>query len=295
MQAGVIGLGAMGSGLARNLARHDLLATVWNRTAATGEALAAELRLEAAASPADLAAACDVILTSVSADADLLEVLDAMEPALNEGKVVVDTSTIAVDTARQAGARVAETGARFLDAPVSGGREAAQQGTLVMMVGGDAEALTAALPALEACARRIVHMGETGAGQATKAVNQIMAAGINQAVSEALAFGRASGLDMERVIDVVSGGAAGNWFLEHRGPSMVADDFQPGFRVALHRKDLAICRQMLADMGVALPVVEMTLKHYDDLISQGRGDEDISALFRLKAALFAGGGNRRSL
>ncbi len=295
MQAGVIGLGTMGSGLARNLARHDLLATVWNRTAATGEALAEELRLEAAASPADLAAVCDVILTSVSADADLLEVLDAMAPALGEGKVVVDTSTIAVDSARQAAARVAETGARFLDAPVSGGREGAQQGTLVMMVGGDAEALTAALPALEACARRIVHMGETGAGQATKAVNQIMAAGINQAVSEALAFGRASGLDMERVIDVVSGGAAGNWFLGHRGPSMVNEDFQPGFRVALHRKDLAICRQMLAEMGVALPLVEMTLKHYDELISHGRGDEDISALYRLKAALFAGGGNRRSL
>ena len=294
MQAGVIGLGAMGSGLARNLARHDLLATVWNRTAATGEALARELGVEAAASPADLAAASDVILTSVSADADLLEVLDALEPALGEGKVVVDTSTIAVDTARQAAARVAETGARFLDAPVSGGKEGAQQGTLVMMVGGDAQALTAALPALEACARRIVHLGDTGAGQATKAVNQIMAAGINQAVSEALAFGRASGLDMDRVIDVVSGGAAGNWFLEHRGPSMVNDDFQPGFRVALHRKDLAICRDMLAVKGVALPVVEMTLKHYDDLIRQGHGDEDISALHRLKQALFAAG-NRRSL
>ena len=294
MRAGVIGLGAMGSGIARNLARHDLLATVWNRTTATGESLAAELGVEPAATPEDLAEACDVVITSVSADADLLEVVDAMAPGLAEGKVVVDTSTIGVDTVRLAAERAAERGARFLDAPVSGGREGAQQGTLAMMVGGDPEALAAAMPALEACARRIVHMGESGSGQATKAVNQIMAAGINQAVSEALAFGAAYGLDMERVIDVVGSGAAGNWFLEHRGPTMVNGDFTPGFRLALHRKDLALCREMLSAMGVALPVVEMTLKHYEQLMDQGHGDEDISALFRLKSALFHSG-NRRSL
>ena len=294
MNAGVIGLGAMGSGMARNLARHDLLATVWNRTASTGEALAAELEVPAAASPADLAVECDVIVTCVSADADVLEMVDAMLPSLEEGKVVVDTSTISVDTARQAAERVAATGARFLDAPVSGGREGAQNGTLVMMVGGDAEALTAVLPALEAMTRAVTHMGDAGKGQATKAVNQIMCAGINQAVTEALAFGQSMNLDMDAVISVVSGGAAGNWFLEHRGRSMVRGEYEPGFKCALHHKDLEICRRMLDQLGVSLPTVEMTLKHYDRLKELGYGDEDISTLYRLKREMFAQG-NKRSL
>lgn len=294
MKAGVIGLGAMGSGMAANLAKAGQLAAVWNRTVATGEARARELGVPHAAGAAELAALCDVIVLSVAADADVLEVIDAMTPSLGEGKVVVDTSTISVDTAREAARRVAETGARFLDAPVSGGREGARTGALVMMVGGDADALDAARPALDAMCRAVTHMGETGAGQATKAVNQIMAAGINQAVSEALAFGEASGLDMDRVIEVVGGGAAGNWFLAHRGPTMVRGVYKPGFKCALHRKDLAICRDMLDKMNVALPVVEMTLKHYDRLIAAGHGDEDISALHRQKREMFLHG-NKRSL
>lgn len=295
MRVGVIGLGAIGSGLARNLAHHDQLATVWNRTAATGEAMARELDVPAAASPADLAVTCDVILTSVAGDDDVLEMIDAMVPALDDSKVVVDTSTISVDTARQAAQRVAETGARFLDAPVSGGREGAQKGALVLMVGGDAEAYTAALPALEAVSKSVTHMGDAGQGQATKAVNQIMAAGINQAVTEALAFGEAMGLDMDQVIDVVGGGAAANWFLTNRGPSMVRSEYSPaGFKCALHHKDLEICRRMLDELGVALPVVEMTRKHYEQLMEQGYGEEDISALYRLKRDYFAQG-NKRSL
>lgn len=295
MEVGVIGLGAIGSGLARNLAHHHQLTTLWNRTAATGEAMAAELGVAAAASPADLAVACDVILISVGGDDDVLEMVDAMIPALDDTKVVVDTSTISVNTARDAAERVAATGACFLDAPVSGGREGAQKGALVLMVGGDPEAYTRALPALEAVGKSVTHMGEAGQGQATKAVNQIMAAGINQAVTEALAFGEAMGLDLQQVIDVVGGGAAGNWFLTNRGPSMVRSEYTPaGFKCALHHKDLEICRRMLDEMGVALPVVEMTRKHYEQLMEQGYGDEDISALYRLKRDFFAQG-NKRSL
>ncbi len=294
MQVGVIGLGAIGSGMARNLSRQDQLTTLWNRTAATGEAMASELAVSAAASPADLAVACDVIVTSVGGDEDVLEMVDAMIPALDDSKVVVDTSTISVNAAREAAERVAATGARFLDAPVSGGREGAQNGALVLMVGGDAEAYARALPALEAVSNSVTHMGDAGQGQATKAVNQIMAAGINQAVTEALAFGEAMGLDMEQVINVVGGGAAGNWFLTNRGPSMVRQDYTPGFKCALHHKDLAICRRMLDELGVALPIVEMTSKHYEQLMARGYGDEDISALHRLKQEYFSEG-NKRSL
>lgn len=294
MKVGVIGLGAMGNGLAQNLAKHDLLAAVWNRTSAKAERLAAELGVTAASDPAALAAECEVVITSVSADEDVLEMVDAMGPGLQPGSVVVDTSTISVATVHEAARRVADRGARLLDAPVSGGREGAENGQLVVMAGGDAEALTQALPALEAVSKSVTHMGESGSGQATKAVNQIMVAGINQAVTEALAFGQSMGLDMDQVIEVVGGGAAGNWFLRQRGPTMVRGTYEPGFKAALHHKDLAICREMLERMGVSLPTVEMTLKHYERLMEQGYGDEDISALHRLKREIFEQG-NKRSL
>ena len=286
MRTGVIGLGGMGAPMARNLQRNGLLEMVWNRTRSSAEALAAELGVPAAFDPAELADRCEVIILSVSADDDVLEVAGALVTSLWPGAVVIDTSTVSRETARAAAARVAAAGGNFLDAPVSGGGEGARQGTLAMMVGGDAAVLARVQPVLEAVAARITHMGPVGAGQATKAVNQIMAAGINQAVTEALAFAEAHELPMDRVIEVVGSGAAGNWFLSHRGPTMVEGRFEPGFRVALHHKDLAICRQMAEQFGVSLPVVEMTLVHYRRLMEAGFGDEDISALFREKRALF---------
>ena len=286
LTTGVVGLGAMGAGLAANLQRAGYLARAWNRTRARAEALAGEIGIILADDLADLARHCELIVTSVSADADLLQVLDQIAPALRAGSVLVDTSTVSSDSARRAADRLEKVGAHFLDAPVSGGVEGARAGTLAMMVGGEPEILERVRPALEVTAKRIVHMGPVGAGQATKAVNQIMAAGINQAVTEALAFGAAMGLPMERVIEVVGGGAAGNWFLDHRGPSMLQGRFEPGFKLALHHKDLAICKQMAADLGVQLPVVEMTLIHYRRLMQAGLGERDISALFTAKQALF---------
>jgi 3-hydroxyisobutyrate dehydrogenase len=279
----------MGAPMARNLQRAGLLETVWNRTRATAEALAGELGVPAAFDPAQLAGRCEVVILSVSADDDVLEMIDAVLSGLNPGSVVIDTSTVSRETARTASEKVTAAGSAFLDAPVSGGVEGARQGTLAMMVGGDAAVLEEVRPVLQAVAGRITHMGPAGAGQATKAVNQIMAAGINQAVTEALAFARAHDLPMDKVIEVVGSGAAGNWFLSHRGPSMVEGSFEPGFRVALHHKDLEICRQMAGQLGVALPVVEMTLVHYRRLMEAGLGDEDISALFREKRALFEEG------
>lgn len=288
MKTGVIGLGAMGAPMARNLHRAGLLAAVWNRSAATADALGDELGVAVAESPADLAARSEAIILSVSADEDVLEVLDSLLPGLQEGSIVIDTSTVRGETARAAAGLLAKAGAAFLDAPVSGGIEGARKGTLAMMVGGEADVLARARPVLEAVSARIAHMGPVGAGQATKAVNQVMAAGINQAVSEALAFADALGLPLDKVIDVVGSGAAGNWFLSHRGPTMTQGVFDPGFRVALHHKDLAICKQMAAQFDASLPLVEMTLILYRRLMEAGHGDEDISALYRQKQSLFAG-------
>lgn len=282
IRAGFIGLGAMGTHMARNVAKGHYLASVWNRTEASAITLSQELGVQCAASPALLASHVDVILICVSADADVLEVIHALLPALRPQSIVVDMSTVSSDTAREAARLVESKGADFLDAPVTGGVEGAKNGTLAIMVGGKLATLEKALPVLETMGSRIVHMGDVGAGQAAKAVNQIMAAGINEAVTEALAFGAALGLDMRKVIDVVSGGAAGNWFLEKRGPTMTQGIFKPGFKLALHQKDLKICKGMADKLGIKIPVTEMAMNDYAKLIAEGHGDEDISALYRLK-------------
>jgi 3-hydroxyisobutyrate dehydrogenase len=283
---GFIGLGAMGARMAHNLYADGYLTAVWNRSREGLDAFLAEHTLAAADSPAALAEQTRVLFTCVSADADLLQLVGQLVPGLQQGAVLIDCSTVSRAAAVAAADRVVARGADFLDAPVSGGVEGARAATLAMMVGGDAGVLERVRPVLEVVAGRITHMGPVGSGQATKAVNQIMAAGINQAVTEALAFAEAQGLPLERVIEVVGSGAAGNWFLEQRGRSMVERRFAPGFRVALHHKDLQICQQMAQEFGVSLPVVEMTLIHYRRLMEAGFGDEDISALFRQKRALF---------
>ncbi|MBS4049767.1 MAG: NAD(P)-dependent oxidoreductase [Methylomonas sp.] len=282
MRTGLIGLGAMGQGMARNLAKAGYLQAVYNRTAGKADALAAELGIQALASPQALAAQTDAILLCVSADRDVLEVVSALCDTIKPGSVVVDMSTVSSATAKQAAALLADKRADFLDAPVSGGVEGAGKGSLAMMVGGDGNVLERVKPVLQAMTARIEHLGETGSGQACKAVNQVMCAGINQAVAEALAFAQAQGLDMEKVIDVVSGGAAGNWFLQHRGKTMANGIFRPGFKLALHHKDLLICRQMAEQAHLDCPLTNSTLHDYRLLMQQGFGDEDISALYRLK-------------
>jgi 3-hydroxyisobutyrate dehydrogenase len=282
MKVGYIGLGAMGQGMARNLAKAGLLHGVYNRTPSKADELAAELQVDAYSSPQALAAQVDVILVCVSADEDVLQMVSAIAETINPGSVVIDTSTVSSLTAQQAAKILNAKQADFLDAPVSGGVEGAKQGTLAMMVGGDAVVLERVKPILQAMTARIEHMGDTGAGQACKAVNQIMCAGINQAVTEALAFGEAQGLDMLKVIDVISGGAAGNWFLAHRGKTMTQGIFKPGFKLSLHHKDLLICQHMAEQANLACPLTDNTVHDYQLLMQQGFGDEDISALYRLK-------------
>lgn len=286
MKTGFIGLGAMGMPMARNLHKAGLLAAVYNRSPEKAKALAAELGCAACASVAALARLCDAVVLCVSADADVSQVVDALASSLRNGALVLDCSTVSAATARQAATKLAESGVDFLDCPVSGGTEGAKNATLAMMCGGSEAAFARAQPVLQALGKRLALMGPVGAGQATKAVNQIVVAGVAQAVSEALAFAEAQGLSLDKVIDVVGSGAAQSWFLTHRGPNMMRMSFPLGFKVALHDKDLNIVQQMAAAQGVQLPVVEMTRIHYRRLMDSGHGDEDISALFRLKHALF---------
>ncbi len=281
LKTAFIGLGAMGAPMARHLKDKGLLFAVANRSQAKADALAKELGV-AVPSLAEIAAQCEVIALCVTADADVLSTVQALKPQLKPGSVVIDHSTVAPDTARRAAASLAEVGASFLDAPVSGGVEGAKNGKLSVMVGGDAAVLERVRPVLEAYALRVTHLGEVGAGQATKAVNQVLVAGIAQAVCSGLALGEALGLEAERLLPTLGAGAAGNWFLEKRGATMLRDEFSVGFKLALLHKDLGIVRGIAEQAGVDRQVIEQSLADYAELISQGYGDDDISALIRLK-------------
>jgi 3-hydroxyisobutyrate dehydrogenase len=227
-----------------------------------------------------------VVVLCVSADPDVRQVIDALAPSLPRGALVIDCSTVGATTAREVAGQLSARGIDFLDCPVSGGVEGARDATLAIMVGGEPAAFERAQPVLRALGKTITHLGPSGAGQAAKATNQILCAGAIQAVAEAMAFARAEGLPLDKLIDTLGKGAGSSWYFVNRAPNIVRGSFPPGFRVRLHEKDLKICREMAASRGVQLPVIEMTLVHYRRLIEQGFGDEDISSLYRIKAALF---------
>jgi 3-hydroxyisobutyrate dehydrogenase len=233
-----------------------------------------------------VAAGIDAVVSCVSADADVLEVARALAAGLKSGTLMLDCSTIGAETARQAAELLAPRGVEFLDCPVSGGVEGARDATLAIMAGGTPAGFERARPILQALGRTIAHFGPTGSGQAAKATNQIMCAGIIEAVAEAMAFAHAQGLPLDKLIDTLGKGAGSSWYFVHRAPNMVRGAFPAGFRVRLHAKDLRICREMAARFGVALPVVERMLAEYAELVARGFGDEDISATYRLKAELF---------
>ena len=282
IKAGVIGLGAMGAPMARHLADAGLLCMVWNRTSIKAEALAQETGTVAAGEPAQMAAACNVILICVSADQDLLDVVGQLLPGVKPGCVVVDTSTVSPATARQVNASLEEVGASLVDAPVSGGVEGANKGTLSVMAGGDSANISRIMPVLEAISASVTHMGPVGSGQATKAVNQVMIAGIAEAVCEALALSEKLNLPSERLLSVVGAGAAGSWFLGHRGQTMLEDRFDVGFKLSLLLKDLLICQTLAQELDISIPTVEAAINDYRKLVELGDGDHDISGLIRLK-------------
>lgn len=286
MKTGFIGLGAMGMGMARNLHRQGLLAAAWNRTAEKAQTLSNELGIPAASSLDEIVQRCETLVICVSADQDLLQIIAQLQDTLRPGMLVIDCSTVSATTARQCATRVAARGGEFLDAPVSGGVEGARLATLAIMVGGSHSAFERAQPIFKAMGKTITHFGDSGCGQAAKATNQILCAGAIQAAAEAMAFAKAEGLPLDKLIDTLSKGAGASWYFTHRAPNMMNDSYAGGFKVRLHEKDLKICRDMAQQHGAQLPLIEMTLIQYRRLIEQGHGDEDISTLFRLKTALF---------
>ena len=287
LKVGFIGLGAMGNPMSRHLHAHGLLAVVGNRSVSKAEALAAELGVRSACAVQDFAD-CDAVMLCVSADSDVLQNVEALAGVLKPGAVVVDHSTVSSDTARRAFEILAKHGIAFLDAPVSGGVEGAKNGKLSVMVGGDADTLERVRSALESYALRITHMGKSGSGQATKAVNQVLVAGINQAVCEGLALGEKLGLDPERLLPTLGAGAAGNWFLDKRGATMLRDEFTPGFKCAHLLKDLRIVQAMAHAAGIRATVIEQSLHDYAELVERGQGDQDTSALIVLKRTVACG-------
>jgi 3-hydroxyisobutyrate dehydrogenase len=283
MRIGFIGLGTMGAPMAARLLEAGHALTVHNRTRAREQPLA-DGGARRAATPSEAARDAELLITMVSDTPDVEAVLFGAEgaaDALTPGTVVLDMSTIAPEAARGFHARLAERDVALLDAPVSGGSEGAQQGTLSIMVGGDGAALARVRPVLDVLGSTITHVGPSGAGQIAKAMNQVIVAGTYAAVAEGLALGVAAGIDVEAAHRAIAGGAAGSWGLTHRGPNMLRNAYPLGFRVRLHRKDLGIALDAAQDVGVPLPLAAYVAQLETGLIKRGFGDEDVSAIARV--------------
>ena len=283
MRVGVIGLGTMGAPMARHLLAAGHTVTVHNRTRER-ELPLAELGAHRAASPAEAAGPSTVVLTCVSDTPDLESVLfdqGGVIDGLAAGGVVVDCSTVSPAATAEAAAVLAERGIGMVDAPVSGGSEGAEGGTLTIFVGGEPEHVELARPVLDAFGSRITHLGPSGAGQMAKAVNQVMIAGTYATVGEGIALAEAAGLPLPELLEALGGGAAASWVLANRAGNMVSDSYPLGFKVALHRKDVAIALAEAERLGVRADVSGLVLREEDELIDAGHGDEDVSALARI--------------
>ena len=282
-KAAFIGLGVMGYPMAGHLKAAGHEVTVYNRTAAKAEAWAAEHGGATAATPAEAAAGAEFVFACVGADDDLRAVTAGPEGAFGSmagGSVFVDNTTASAEVARELNAAAAERGIGFIDAPVSGGQAGAEGGILTVMCGGDAEAFAKAEPVIRAYGRTVTLIGGPGAGQQAKMVNQICIAGLVQGLSEAISFGTKAGLDMDAVLDTISGGAAQSWQMENRGRTMVADEFDFGFAVDWMIKDLGICMDEAGKNSAPLPVTEQVLGFYRELSAGGGGRRDTSSLIR---------------
>jgi 2-hydroxy-3-oxopropionate reductase len=289
---GVIGLGIMGAPMARNLLRAGYRVVVWNRTSARLEPLGAA-GAELATAPREVAERADVTITMLSDSPDVEEVYrgsDGVLAGLGSGRegrdpILIDMSTIQPSVARELAAAAAERGAAMLDAPVSGGDVGAIEGTLSIMVGGDAAALARACPVLEALGTTITHCGASGAGQVVKACNQVVVALTLEALGEALVLGSKAGVDPAVIVEALSGGLAASRVLAVRGPKLLARDFAPGFKLDLHAKDLAIVLATARQLGVALPGTAVVDQLFHAEQSRGHGEADNSTVVRALEAL----------
>jgi 2-hydroxy-3-oxopropionate reductase len=279
---GFIGLGIMGKPMARNLMKAGYDLVVHNRSREAVDEIAGEGAIPAA-SPREVAEQAKVVITMLPASPDVRDVVfgeHGLAGAMGEGSLLIDMSTISPVTTLDVVQALAVNGAHALDAPVSGGDKGAIAATLSIMVGGEADDFERAKPIFEALGKTIVHVGATGAGQTVKACNQIVVALTFEAVSEALVLGSKAGVDPHKIVQVLSGGLAGNKVLELRGESMIAHNFQPGFRINLHRKDLGIALDAGKSYNVALPATAQVNQMFTAMVASGFGDLDHSALLK---------------
>ena len=279
-----LGLGVMGYPMAGHLQAAGHQVTVYNRTAEKADKWVAEHGGDKADTPADAARGCEFVFACVGDDADIRSVTTGPDGAfqtMDSEAVFVDNTTASADVARELYAAARAAGLHFIDAPVSGGQAGAEGGKLTVMCGGDDAAYNRAEPLMGCYGARVTHMGAAGAGQLTKMVNQICIAGLVQGLSEALNFGQNAGLDMDKVLGVVSGGAAQSWQMENRGTTMVKDEFDFGFAVDWMRKDLRICLAEATQNGSQLPVTALVAQFYAALSERGFGRNDTSSLIRL--------------
>ena len=281
-RVGFIGLGIMGQGMVSNLLQAGFDVRVWNRTAARMEPLV-QKGARAAVSPADLAGQCDIVITCVSDTPDVQEVIQGNNGVLEQlkpGSLVIETSTISPQVGKDLGDRIEASGSFMLDAPISGGSEGAAKGTLSIMVGGDAGQVERAMPYFKAMGKTITHVGPRGAGYAVKLVNQILVVVTMLGVGEALLFAEASGVDLERTLAAVTGGAAGSWMLSNRGPQVVDRDWRPGFTIDLQQKDLRLVLEAADQVGVPLLGTSTVYQLYRTLQDRGLGAEGNHALVK---------------
>jgi 3-hydroxyisobutyrate dehydrogenase len=277
-----VGLGTMGAAMAANLRRAAFPVTGWNRTPGRAADLVTLGGAEAVTA-ADAARAADIVVTCVSDTPDVEAVLfgpDGVAEGLAAGGLVIDCSTISPEATEAFAGRLRERGIGFVDAPVSGGSEGAKNATLTIFVGGEAEDVARARPVLEAMGKTITHFGPAGSGQAVKAVNQVVIAGIYLGVAEGMVLAMKAGLDPEAVAGALGGGVARSWILENRSGKMIRNDYPLGFRTALHLKDLGIALELARSRGVALPVTALAAQLEAGLVARGYGDEDMSNLAR---------------
>ncbi len=282
MKVAFIGLGTMGAGMALNILKAGHQLTVHNRTREKEEIVAAE-GARRTTSPKEAAAGAEVIVICVSDTPDVEEIIlgtDGVIHGASDGAIVVDMSTISPTASRCIAEKLGEKGVKMLDAPVSGGPEGAQNGTLAIMVGGETADFENALPILETMGKTVTHVGPIGAGQITKAINQIIISGTYLAVAEGLTLGMKAGLDMDKVIQAISGGAASSWVLHNRGKNVVNNTYPLGFRVRLHHKDLRIALDTARELGATLPATALVAQIENGLIVRGYGEDDVSAIGR---------------
>lgn len=279
---GFIGLGIMGQGMAKNLLKAGFPLVVWNRTASRMEPL-----IKAGASPgdspADVATQSDITIICVSDTPDVEEVIlgqdGVIHGALN-GSLIIDCSTISPQATKEIAARLRENDVQMLDAPISGGSEGAANGTLSIMVGGEEAQFQRALPVFQAMGKTITHVGENGAGQTVKLVNQILVVVTMLAVGEGLLFAQAGGLDLDKTLAAVTGGAAGSWMLANRGPQVIERDWRPGFTIDLQQKDLRLVLEAADQLGVPMLGTSTVFQLYRALQQQGLGEEGNHALVK---------------